>query len=170
MKRPPRIRRSTSLLEVAAHNRVLEVGYGAGLAILDLMERDVDIRVVGIDRSATMIERARRNIEAAGHNRVELRHTDLASMTSEVGQFDVIFAINVNAFWTNGSAEIAALKTLLASHGHIWLFYEPPAPAKIDDIIARLRTNMQSAGFAVTVVAEERAMPPFLAMSAALRS
>ncbi len=134
------------------------------------MERNVDIRILGIDRSATMIERARRNIEPIGHRGTDLQHTDLASMNSEAGRFDVIFAINVNTFWTSGSAEIAALKTLLAPQGRVWLFYEPPAAAKIEYMIERLRKNMQEAEFMVTIVAEDRATPPFLAVAATLRS
>src|SRR5689334_9035794 len=61
-----------SLLDVAATDRVLEIGFGPGIAIREAAARATDGTVCGIDHSAVMVRQARRrNADAVRAGRVD---------------------------------------------------------------------------------------------------
>src|SRR5215204_7648513 len=65
---------AVSLLDVRPDDRVLEIGFGPGLAIRELARLAVDGYVCGIDHSELMLRRARRlNAEAIERGVVDLR-------------------------------------------------------------------------------------------------
>src|SRR5215207_10369885 len=69
-----RNRWAVALLEVQPHDCVLEVGFGPGLAIRELVRRATDGLVMGIDHSEVMVRQAAvRNRAAVEQGRVELR-------------------------------------------------------------------------------------------------
>lgn len=71
--------------------------------------------------------------------------------------YDVIFAINVNTFWTAPDAALLArLRDALRPGGRLALFYEPPTPDRIPAIEARLRRTLETA--TMTVVASRQAL------------
>src|SRR3981081_2660460 len=67
-----------SLLDVQPTDRVLEIGFGPGVAIAELARRVTRGRVYGIDHSEVMVRQAsNRNAAAIGDQRVELLHTSV---------------------------------------------------------------------------------------------
>jgi SAM-dependent methyltransferase len=69
--------------------RVLDVGCGFGTSTLEAAERVAPSgRVVGVDISAAMLQRARQRVAAEGVDNVELLHADAQAYAFEAGSFD----------------------------------------------------------------------------------
>lgn len=129
---PVRVRLAVEALRADASRRILEVGCGGGLALTLLAERFPGAVVVGIDRSATQVAKARRRVEtlaATGRPTVELLSLAAASAQWRATPFDRVLAINVNAFWTESAISFPAVAQLLAPRGALVLAYEPPTTA-----------------------------------------
>jgi len=64
---------AVSLMDVQTSDRVLEIGFGPGIAIREIARRASDGQVIGIDRSSVMRgQAARRNAAAIRAGRVSL--------------------------------------------------------------------------------------------------
>jgi SAM-dependent methyltransferase len=139
--------------------RVLEVGCGRGVAIGLVCEAADDVRVVGIDRSPAAIAAAEaRNLAHVRSGRVRLVTAALAEASLDE-RFDRVFAVNVNAFWLAPARELAAVRRLLAPGGRLYLFYEPPSPARLERAAGACAEFLRQSGF--TVERELRAaLPP----------
>src|SRR3972149_586937 len=86
-----RNRRTVELLDIRPDDRVLEVGYGPGLAIQWATERAVRGKVVGIDHSVLMRRLAARgNARAIEAGRVELPVASLDAMPTFGAPFDKV--------------------------------------------------------------------------------
>lgn len=79
-------------LNVKPGERILEVGVGTGLA---LPLYPPHCRVVAIDLSAGMLEKARKRMEAHGLTHVELLRMDAGQMEFEDDSFDTVMAAYV---------------------------------------------------------------------------
>jgi cyclopropane fatty-acyl-phospholipid synthase-like methyltransferase len=156
-------------LELPPRGRVLEIGCGGGHALWLAATLAPTCRLTGIDRSALQVRNARRRIaelEVKVRPRVELLGIDAAASRWAAEPFDMVFAINVNAFWTDPARAVPALTALLKPRGRAMLAYELPTAAGL----ARLRASLDTAfaGSAVRPVGEiveERSPHPRLAMS-----
>jgi phosphatidylethanolamine/phosphatidyl-N-methylethanolamine N-methyltransferase len=86
----PGRRRAVARMVLGPGDRVLEVGVGTGMG-LELYPRWA--RVVGIDLSRAMLDRARaRAAELPARDHIELREMDATSMAFEDARFDVVYA------------------------------------------------------------------------------
>ncbi len=121
-----RNRRTVELLDIRPDDRVLEVGYGPGLAIRWAAERAVHGKVVGIDHSASMRRvAARRNAPAVAAGRVELHVASLDAMPTFGAPFDKVLAVNVYLFWPDPVGALARLASLMRPGGTIALTFQP---------------------------------------------
>ncbi|WP_082801906.1 class I SAM-dependent methyltransferase [Herbidospora cretacea] len=130
---PERLTRAVGALRLAPDAWVLEIGCGRGAAARLVLERLETGRYLGVDRSETSIRAARENVP-----RADFRCEALERLSVE-GEFDVIFAVNVNHFWVRDpAAEVERLRGLLAPGGSVTLFYETPGErsAELGDRLA----------------------------------
>ncbi len=77
------------------HGRVLDLGCGAGAAMLCLARRRPDLTVVGLERDAKLVQLARENVEANAFGpRVTVQAGDLLRLPPQivVGSFDAVIA------------------------------------------------------------------------------
>lgn len=124
---PPHIARLVARLELTGTERILELGAAPGAAaaaIGPLLSGDGHL--TALDRSAAGVRRIReRNRALLDAGRVSVVEQDLTTLAPEPpGRFDVIFASNVNVFWTQPlRANVDALAALLAPGGRLRLFY-----------------------------------------------
>jgi ubiquinone/menaquinone biosynthesis C-methylase UbiE len=91
-----------SLLDVQPTDRVLEIGFGPGLAVAELSRRVGDAgHVDGIDHSEVMLRQAtRRNAAAIAAGRVSLARASVEQLPPSLGgPFDAIFTVNSLGFW-----------------------------------------------------------------------
>jgi ubiquinone/menaquinone biosynthesis C-methylase UbiE len=112
-------------LDVRPGHRVLEIGFGPGVAVQRLAELVGAGRVCGIDPSATMLRMARRrNAAAILAGRVELRLGALPDLPYPPRAFDRILAVNSVQLWMD-EPSLAALRRVLAPGGLMAVALQP---------------------------------------------
>ena len=120
-----------SLLDVQPTDRVLEVGFGPGLAIAELTRRVGDAgHVYGIDHSEVMLRQATRcNAAAIRAGRVSLSRASVDQLPPSLGgPFDAILAVNSLGFWPAPTERLDELRRRLRPGGRIAVASQPRCP------------------------------------------
>ena len=145
---------AVDLLAVEPTDQVLEIGCGHGVAVSLVCEKLNGGSITAIDRSAKMIETARkRNADqvasgVASFQTASLHQADLGDV-----RFDKILAINVGLFWRQRPVrELKILRGHLATKGRLLLFHEPPPGSIAPPIAGPLPAVLESSGFTVTEI------------------
>jgi ubiquinone/menaquinone biosynthesis C-methylase UbiE len=143
---------AVGLLDVQPDDRVLEIGFGPGIAIEELARRATSGRVVGVDHSEVMVRQAsRRNAAAVRDGRVELRLGNAEDLPEFDGPFDKMLAVNSLMFWDDPVARLMQLRGLLVPGGRIAIVFQPRAPGSTDETAARtgqeIAAHYATAGF-----------------------
>ena len=146
-----------SLLDVQPADRVLEIGFGPGLAIAELSRRvGPSGHVYGIDRSDVMLRHAsRRNAAAIQAGRVTLALGTVEQLPSVLdGPFDAILAVNTLGFWTAPAERLDDLRRRLTPGGRIAIASQPRCPGATRstslDAAHEIAALLQAAGFSQT--------------------
>ncbi len=149
-----RARWAVELLEVEPTDRVLELGFGPGVAIAALGERITTGQVVGVDRSPVMVRQARRrNAAAIRAGRVQLHLAPVEDLPEDLGgPFDKVLAVNTVGFWRHPAARLADVARRMRKGGRVAVVSQPRCPgATADTTLAagrELAGYLQDAGFA----------------------
>lgn len=110
------------LLEVGPTDRVLEVGYGPGLAVAAAAARASRGLVAGVDRSALMqAQAARRNRAAVREGRVALHVASVERLPFPSGHFTRACAVNSLQFWPSVRDGLGEVLRVLAPGGRVVL-------------------------------------------------
>jgi ubiquinone/menaquinone biosynthesis C-methylase UbiE len=140
--RPSNRRRNAwavSLLDVQRDDRVLELGFGPGLAIRELSSIATEGYVCGIDHSELMVRWARRrNADGLRRGVVDLRLGSVDELPAFDAPFDKILAVNAMLFWSESDpvARLAELRRLLRPGGLIAVAHQPRGPGATDETSA----------------------------------
>jgi SAM-dependent methyltransferase len=118
-----------SLLGVRPADRVLEIGFGPGLAVAELARAGAG-HVYGTDHSAVMLRQAsRRNAAAIRAGQVTLINAPAEQLPPALdGPFDAILAVNSLMFWPAPAERLAELRRRLAPGGRIAIASQPRCP------------------------------------------
>ncbi|GIH20666.1 class I SAM-dependent methyltransferase [Rugosimonospora africana] len=141
-----------SLLEVGPGDRVLEVGFGPGIAVAELVRNGAG-HVYGIDHSGVMLRQAsRRNAAAIRAGRVTLINASADRLPAALaGPFDAILAVNSLGFWPAPVERLADLRGRLAPGGRIAIASQPrcagATAATSRDAAEEVENLLRSAGF-----------------------
>jgi ubiquinone/menaquinone biosynthesis C-methylase UbiE len=139
-----RNRWAVSLLELQPTDRVLEIGFGPGIAIAELARRATQGHVYGIDHSQVMVHQAsRRNADAVHAHRVRLTHAPVDQLPSFSEPLDAILAVNSAGFWPNPAERLCELRRLLRPAGRIALASQPRCPGATHDTTTRAAQELQ---------------------------
>ena len=141
-----------SLLDVQPTDRVLEVGFGPGMAIAELARRASQGHGYGIDHSdATVRPTRKRNAAAIRAQRVTLLHTSVDPLPHFDKPLDAIVAVNSLGFWPHPTQQLSELRGLLRPGGRIVLASQPRCVGATADTTARagrnLHDRLSQAGF-----------------------
>jgi SAM-dependent methyltransferase len=125
-----RNRWAVDLLDVGSTDRVLEVGFGPGVAIAEVAARVTAGHVVGIDPSPVMVRQAqRRNAAAVRSGRVLLRRAPVEDLPADLGgHFDKVLAVNTVGVWRDPAARLADLAGWMRHRGRVALVSQPRCP------------------------------------------
>lgn len=128
---------TVDLLAIEPDARVLEVGFGPGVAIQYAAERATRGHVSGVDYSEAMLKMARhRNASGLANGSVDLTRADVQSLPYPDGSFDCAFSIHCIYFWRDPSASLREIRRVLRPDGvvaitirpiHQWPGRKPPA-------------------------------------------
>lgn len=159
---------SVDLLDVAPADRVLELGFGPGVAIRALSDRVDGGPVVGVDHSAIMLRHAaKRNADALRAGRVQLHLASMQALPVFGQPFDKILGVNVCMFWAEPASVLHTLYGLLAPGGTIALTVQPRSQGATDNTTRewgeRVSGWLHEAGFR-DVRREFRPLPPVAAV------
>ncbi len=117
---------TVSLLGIQPKDRVLEVGFGPGLAIKSAGELASEGWVAGIDHSETMVKQASKlNSRAIEGGRIELRRADVSSMPYNDEAFDKVFAVNIIYLWPDLESPVKELRRVMRPGGLLALYLAP---------------------------------------------
>jgi SAM-dependent methyltransferase len=141
-----------SLLDVRSRDRLLEVGFGPGLAIQHLSQLAREGVVCGIDHSQVMLRQARRrNAAAVRSGGVDLRLASVEHLPTFDEPFDKIVGVNVIGLWDKPVERLAQLRRLLRPGGKIAIAVQPRSPGASDETSGRrgadIATQLAAAGF-----------------------
>lgn len=139
------------LLDIQPEDRVLEVGFGPGVAV-HLMTRSTPVGfVAGIDASIEMVAQAvARNRQDIASSRVQLRHGSADNLPFENNSFDKTVAINSMQVWPNTADGLREMQRVLKTGGKIALGFTPYSGQTTDGVPEMLT----SAGFVNSRVVE----------------
>ncbi|AHY48116.1 Methyltransferase domain (plasmid) [Rubrobacter radiotolerans] len=147
---------AVEVLAVEPADRLLEIGCGQGVAVSLVCERLDGGSITAIDRSAKMIEAARRR--NADHVAAGAASFQTATpLDADLGGalFDKVFAVNVGVFVRGQPVrELAVLYEHLAPKGRLFLFHEPPPGSTPAPISEPMLTMLDGGGFRVAGVLE----------------
>ena len=159
--------RTLELLDIRSGDRVLELGFGPGLAVKRASELATSGKVVGIDHSALMLREARRrNAAEIRTGRVELLLGSADALPRFEERFDKVLAVNVFMFWEDPVSLLAGLRGVMKSGAVIALTLQPRrSGATVEDTRAaaeRMATALRDAGYE-TIRTELMEMAPVAA-------
>jgi SAM-dependent methyltransferase len=143
------------LLDIQPTDRVLEIGFGPGLAIEELSRRVGPLgHVYGVDHSEVMLRQAtKRNLAAIRAGRVTLVRASVEELPPSLdGPFDVILAVNSIGFWRAPVKRLEDLRRRLTPGGRIVLASQPryPGAPRDPEVVYRERTELlRAAGYTV---------------------
>jgi ubiquinone/menaquinone biosynthesis C-methylase UbiE len=141
-----------SLLGVGPADRILEIGFGPGVAVAELVRAGAG-HVYGADHSAVMLRQAsRRNAAAIRAGRVTLVRAPADQLPAALdGPFDAILAVNSHGFWPAPAERLAGLRRRLAPGGRIAIASQPRCPgataATARSAAGEIEDLLRSAGF-----------------------
>jgi len=143
---------AVALLEVEPSDRVLEIGFGPGIAIRELSRRATHGLVCGVDHSDVMVRQAtRRNAAALRAGRVTLRCGAAEHLPAFAEPFDKVLAVNNLGMWREPDARLQELHRLMRPGGRIAIVSQPRCPgATAETTVAagrEIAARLTAAGF-----------------------
>src|SRR5690348_8311109 len=141
-----------SLLGVQPADKVLEIGFGPGVAVAELARAGAG-HVYGIDHSGVMLRQAsRRNAAAIRAGRVTLINAPVDQLPAALdGPFGAILAVNSLGFWPAPAERLAELRRRLAPGGRIAIASQPRCPGATAgtsrSVADEVENLLRSAGF-----------------------
>ncbi len=156
---------AVSLLDVQPSDRVLEVGFGPGIAIREIARRATDGQVIGVDRSAVMrAHAARRNAAAVRAGRVSLTVASIEDRPVFDHPIDKILVVNNMGMWSQPAIRLKELAGLLRGGGLIAIVSQPRSPGATAETTAaaadRIVEAVRAAGFVAIRVETLDLEPP----------
>lgn len=125
---------TVAALDVQPSDRVLELGFGPGVAIQTLSHRVAQGQISGLDASRTMVRQARRrNWAAVRSGRVTLACGDAARLPFAACSFDKVFGIHTIYFWPDPLAALHETWRVLRPGGLLALTVLPKARWNAND-------------------------------------
>src|SRR5499426_2412429 len=124
---------SVSLLDVQRHDRVLEIGYGPGIAVREISRLATEGYVCGLDHSEEMVRQAtKRNAAAIRTGRVELRLGSVDRLPTFAELFDKVLAVNAIMLADRSIDRLEALRRVMRPGGRIAITHQPRGPGATD--------------------------------------
>jgi ubiquinone/menaquinone biosynthesis C-methylase UbiE len=117
---------TVSLLNIQAHHRILEIGFGPGVSTQLASQKAPKGFVAGIDHSKTMVQAARqRNAASIRAELMELKQGDVASLPYPDQSFDIVFSLHSIYFWPKPVDCLKEIKRVLKPEDLLGITIQP---------------------------------------------
>ncbi len=108
-------------VSLKAKDKFLEIGYGTGLSLITLAEKNPSVDFFGVDFSRLMCGLARRkNRHFIKQKRMHLAFGDI--LDYDESGFDAALAINVIYFWDDLPRHLAKVRSLIKPGGKFYIY------------------------------------------------
>jgi ubiquinone/menaquinone biosynthesis C-methylase UbiE len=169
-----RIHWTIALLDLKPDDRLLEIGFGPGMALELVSTMISEGFIVGIDHSEVMVRQAsRRNARAIRDGKVMVRLGTVANLPKFNEPFDKIFTINSIHFWQEPVDCLKELWKLLRPGGLIAVTLQPRSRSATDattkEIGAEVAMHLKRAGFAQCKLAIKHIKPVSVACATGIK-
>jgi len=133
------------LLDIRPDDKILEVGFGPGVAVQLLLPRLRAGTIAGVDPSQDMVRQAvARNAEALRRRRADLRHGSVERLPFGEETFDKALAINSMQVWPDARAGLQEIRRALKHGGIVALGFTENSGQPKEGVVEALA----AAGFA----------------------
>jgi SAM-dependent methyltransferase len=144
--------RTLAQVDIQPDERILEIGFGPGIAIERAAELAKRGKVIGFDHSELMLRQAsRRNATAIAAGRVDLRLGAAERLPEFCELFDKVIAINSYMFWNDPEGVLLGLRNRMKSGGVIALTFQSRKRDATNEDTQRgaeaMAASLQRAGF-----------------------
>jgi ubiquinone/menaquinone biosynthesis C-methylase UbiE len=137
------------VLKIEPSDTILEIGCGTGIFVEQIGRKLISGKIVAVDKSASMIEMARkRNKALLEKSVVRFIVSDFIKAEFDNLEFNKVVAFNVNVFWKNPSKELKMVKKHLKSAGQLYVFYQTPFGIG-DEFIRQLTQPLENNEFEI---------------------
>jgi ubiquinone/menaquinone biosynthesis C-methylase UbiE len=153
------------VLDLEPDARVLEIGFGPGVAVEALARALPGGHVYGIDHSDVMVRQAtKRNAATVRAGRVHLVRASVDDLPAFDVAFDAIIAVNNMWFWPDPPTRLKELRTLLRARGRIAIVTQPRSKGATAETsraaAAGVTRSLEDAGYADVRVETLELDPP----------
>jgi ubiquinone/menaquinone biosynthesis C-methylase UbiE len=105
-------------------DHILDIGFGGGASIKQLLAKTRGGKVTGIDLSETMVSRGMSLFKSAiSQNKLILKTADVSSMPFDEASFDKACTINTIYFWSDPAAVFSEIYRVLKPSGIFYLTF-----------------------------------------------
>lgn len=109
------------LMEPLVNNQILEIGFGNGQLISEMMPQIENGKVCGIDISEEMVTLAAQHNEQWIHNnKLELQKASVADIPYPDNNFDKVFTCNTIYFWPDTVENAKEIRRVLKPGGQFY--------------------------------------------------
>jgi ubiquinone/menaquinone biosynthesis C-methylase UbiE len=107
-------------LDLYPNEHILEIGFGNGKYIPNVIREVPKGRVYGLDYSETMVNQVKiRYQNFIKQGLLEVTHGSISSMPYEDGKLDKVFTVNTIYFWPDPTNDIKELYRILKDNGRL---------------------------------------------------
>ncbi|HEV7473090.1 MAG TPA: class I SAM-dependent methyltransferase [Pyrinomonadaceae bacterium] len=111
-------------LAISPQDSILEVGFGGGDLLEQILRAGPPALLAGLDISPDMVQLANRRLQRrVSDTKFEVRCGDIENILYATGQFNKLCSVNTIYFWRNPAAALAECRRVLQTGGQILLCF-----------------------------------------------
>lgn len=135
-------------LGVTRGDSILEVGFGPGYCMQQMLKREKDIRLDGIDVSETMMKLAARSVKSKG---VRLMQGNIETFPLTDSFYDKVISVNNYTIWNDQTKGVKQIYRALKPGGKAAITMQPreadASPEKTKSFGKQMIADFKAAGF-----------------------
>ncbi|WP_420977030.1 class I SAM-dependent methyltransferase [Bacillus vallismortis] len=135
-------------LGVTRGDSILEVGFGPGYCMQQMLKREKDIRLDGIDVSETMMKLAARSVKSKG---VRLMQGNIETFPFPDSFYDKVISVNNYTIWNDQTKGVKQIYRALKPGGKAAITMQPreadASPEKTKSFGKQMIADFKAAGF-----------------------
>lgn len=116
-------------LDIQADDRILEIGFGGGALIADILAHHPCQSLLGVDISGLAVSEANKRFRhEISSGKLAFRQTNGIELETRAGEFTGICCVNVIYFWPDVAAQLQQIYRALAAGGRLVLSHSERSP------------------------------------------
>jgi ubiquinone/menaquinone biosynthesis C-methylase UbiE len=111
---------AVEMLDLQPTDRVLDIGFGGGVTIAEMLKTIDTGKIDGVDFSKVMVEQGKQKFkDAIAAGKVSIEFADVQQLPFNDNTFDKICTVNTIYFWPQPLAALQEIKRVLKSSGKL---------------------------------------------------